>query len=112
MFEVDHFHVNGYKEMPPLERRKYVRGLLCIGCNSRIVAALESPLRTTAEAYIERYAMVGLPTPSWKERDLDGQQVDERGQEVALHEPGGNGLAGGPALSLVGGIEGDGLEDP
>lgn len=30
---VDHEHVKGYKKMPPEEKRKYVRGLLCFTCN-------------------------------------------------------------------------------
>jgi len=28
-FVVDHFHAKGWKKMPPEERKKYVRGLLC-----------------------------------------------------------------------------------
>ncbi len=30
---VDHEHVKGYKKMPPTEKRKYVRGIVCFPCN-------------------------------------------------------------------------------
>src|ERR1019366_1975396 len=30
---VDHIHVDGWEDMPPEERRLYVRGLLCERCN-------------------------------------------------------------------------------
>ena len=30
---IDHEHVKGWKKMPPEERKKYVRGLLCWVCN-------------------------------------------------------------------------------
>src|ERR1019366_1891118 len=33
-FHIDHEHVEGWKEMPPDERRLYVRGLLCSNCNT------------------------------------------------------------------------------
>jgi hypothetical protein len=32
---VDHHHVKGWKRMPPTERVKYVRGLLCFVCNGK-----------------------------------------------------------------------------
>lgn len=31
---VDHLHQKGFKKMPPEEKRKYVRGLLCFSCNT------------------------------------------------------------------------------
>jgi len=31
---VDHIHILGYKKMPPEQRCKYVRGLLCYMCNT------------------------------------------------------------------------------
>lgn len=34
--DVDHEHVEGYNKMPPEEKRKYVRGLLCNSCNRGI----------------------------------------------------------------------------
>jgi hypothetical protein len=33
----DHEHVRGWKDMPPHERKKYVRGILCMFCNFRIL---------------------------------------------------------------------------
>lgn len=31
---IDHIHVKGYKKMPPEEKIKYIRGLLCFQCNT------------------------------------------------------------------------------
>ena len=36
-FVVDHQHVPKWKKMPPEERRKYVRGILCFMCNGKCV---------------------------------------------------------------------------
>lgn len=33
----DHEHVKGWKKMPPDERKRHVRGLLCFWCNSAYV---------------------------------------------------------------------------
>jgi hypothetical protein len=33
----DHFHVKGWKKMPPSKRKLYVRGLLCAYCNLRLL---------------------------------------------------------------------------
>lgn len=33
ILHIDHEHVRGWKKMPPSERKKYVRGLLCYTCN-------------------------------------------------------------------------------
>ena len=41
---VDHFHVKNFKKMPPEEKRMYVRGLLCLCCNLRVL-----PKGTTLE---------------------------------------------------------------
>ncbi len=35
---IDHEHVKGWKKMPPEQRRKYVRGLLCWTCNRYFLA--------------------------------------------------------------------------
>lgn len=44
-FVVDHQHVRGWKTMPPEQRKLYVRGVICRGCNyfvlTRQVNALE-----------------------------------------------------------------------
>ncbi len=34
---VDHFHARGYKKMAPEQKRKNVRGLVCITCNRYLV---------------------------------------------------------------------------
>ncbi len=33
MLFIDHEHVKGFAKMPPEQRRTYVRGILCYGCN-------------------------------------------------------------------------------
>lgn len=35
---VDHLHVKRYKKLRPEQKRKYVRGILCVYCNRRLVA--------------------------------------------------------------------------
>ena len=53
---IDHEHVKGWKKMPPHERRKYVRGLLCWTCNHYRLGkgATIDNLRGAAE-YLIRY---------------------------------------------------------
>lgn len=36
-WNTDHEHVPGWKHLPPQERKRYVRGVLCIHCNFRMV---------------------------------------------------------------------------
>ncbi len=53
---IDHEHVKGWKKMPPSERKKYVRGLVCIYDNFRLLPKG----MTLAKArriikYLERY---------------------------------------------------------
>lgn len=57
-FAVDHAHVEGYSKMPPEEKRKHVRGLLCVRCNNNIVSLLEDniDLIRKAEEYLESYS--------------------------------------------------------
>lgn len=52
---IDHYHVRGWKKMPPVERRKYVRGVVCITCNHFILTRYSTPdkLRRAAD-YLER----------------------------------------------------------
>ncbi|MBL0320710.1 MAG: endonuclease VII domain-containing protein [Alphaproteobacteria bacterium] len=55
-FAIDHKHVDGYSKMPPEEKRKYVRGLLCVACNNRVLSLLEDvDLVRKAEKYLEKY---------------------------------------------------------
>jgi hypothetical protein len=37
-FNIDHIHVRNYDKLPPEERRKYVRGILCQWCNRSYMA--------------------------------------------------------------------------
>lgn len=37
LWNTDHDHVRGWKRMPPEQRRRYVRGVLCAHCNHRRV---------------------------------------------------------------------------
>lgn len=63
---VDHMHVKGFKNMTPIERKKYVRGLLCFLCNT-LVGKLErtnnveiNRLRMfNVQKYFTRYKMKG-----------------------------------------------------
>jgi hypothetical protein len=32
-FVTDHYHVRGFKKMPPEEKKKFVRGVCCTHCN-------------------------------------------------------------------------------
>lgn len=56
-FAIDHKHVEGYSKMPPEEKRKYVRGLLCVTCNNRVLGLLEDNIELVrkAEKYLESY---------------------------------------------------------
>lgn len=45
---VDHEHVPGYDDMPPEEKRKYFRGLLCFDCNSGLGSFADSSDRLMA----------------------------------------------------------------
>lgn len=36
-WNTDHDHVPGWKKMPPEERKRHVRGVLCWYCNHRVV---------------------------------------------------------------------------
>jgi hypothetical protein len=55
-FVVDHQHVRGWKTMPPEQRKQYVRGVICRGCNyfvlTRQVGALE---HENAGKYLREY---------------------------------------------------------
>lgn len=54
----DHEHVKGWKKMPPDERRKYVRGVICNYCNYRRVGrGMSLEIARNVTAYLERYAL-------------------------------------------------------
>jgi hypothetical protein len=55
-FNIDHQHVRGWKTMSPVDRRQYVRGLVCWTCNFFQLAKGATPERLRALAiYLENY---------------------------------------------------------
>lgn len=54
---IDHFHIRGYKKLPPDQRRRYVRGLACFRCNSQFMRrGLTLELAKSVVDYLQRYA--------------------------------------------------------
>lgn len=58
-WNTDHEHVAGWAKMPPEERKRYVRGVLCWHCNHKIVSNLRDSgvvqrIATYLRAYEER----------------------------------------------------------
>lgn len=63
---VDHMHVKGFKNMTPIERKKYVRGLLCFLCNTSLknFEKTNNPVINRARvngvyAYFKKYQIKG-----------------------------------------------------
>jgi hypothetical protein len=55
-FHVDHKHIDGYATLPPEEKMKGVRGLLCSTCSSGIGGLRDSPdLLLAAVAYLQKH---------------------------------------------------------
>lgn len=53
---IDHEHVKGWKKLPPEERKKFVRGLICFQCNRFIVGRWGTlPKLKNAVEYLETY---------------------------------------------------------
>lgn len=53
---IDHDHVRGWKRMPPDQRKRYVRGLLCFRCNTTFVGRGVTVERARGVvAYLQRY---------------------------------------------------------
>jgi len=53
---VDHEHVKGWKDMPPNERKKYIRGLSCYTCNRfRLTRGTNIKNAKNMYAYLKRY---------------------------------------------------------
>jgi|WetSurSiteA1Bulk_404760.scaffolds.fasta_scaffold00089_5 hypothetical protein len=42
-FAVDHIHIDGYEKFSIQEKRKYVRGLLCVSCNTALGKLQDDP---------------------------------------------------------------------
>jgi hypothetical protein len=55
---IDHEHVKKWKKMPPDERVKFVRGLLCYRCNTTFVGRGITVERSRGvTAYLEAYQL-------------------------------------------------------
>lgn len=55
-WNTDHDHVPGWKNLPPEERKRYVRGVLCAYCNHRRVNSRMSALEAQRIAdYLAAY---------------------------------------------------------
>lgn len=55
-WNTDHEHVAGWAKMPPEERKRYVRGVLCWFCNHKVVGSLRGATMVARVAkYFEAY---------------------------------------------------------
>lgn len=55
-FNTDHEHVKGWKRMPPEERVKYVRGILCWWDNRYVVQSnISAATSENITAYLKKY---------------------------------------------------------
>ena len=54
---VDHRHVRGWKKLAPEERKKYVRGVVCVTCNHFVLTRYGTPAKfRNAAEYLDRFA--------------------------------------------------------
>lgn len=52
----DHHHVKGWKKMPPSERKRFVRGILCARCNHQFVCrGITITLALAVAEYLRQY---------------------------------------------------------
>ncbi len=51
---IDHEHVKGFKSMPAITKRQYVRGLLCFTCNRYRVAKNTFETATLVREYLSQ----------------------------------------------------------
>lgn len=59
MLCVDHEHIRGFRKMKPVDRRKFVRGLLCAHCNHRLVNRyITLAVIKSIESYLQRYESI------------------------------------------------------
>lgn len=56
LLAVDHEHVEGFSEMSPENRKKYVRGLLCILCNKHRMAEMNLQVAERIVEYLRKYS--------------------------------------------------------
>lgn len=53
---IEHEHVKGWKNMPPQEKKKYVRGLACFVCNYKLLQkGIDIARLKNAVRYLEEY---------------------------------------------------------
>lgn len=53
---IDHEHVKGWKKMPPEQRARYVRGLLCWRCNTTFVGrGITAERSRNVTSYLEAF---------------------------------------------------------
>jgi hypothetical protein len=79
---VDHVHVVGWSDLPPLERRKYVRGLLCRACNCALGHAKDDRRRLAGlYAYLERFQALSGDQPL----NVSGVNENAAPQPLASH---------------------------
>jgi hypothetical protein len=55
LLAVDHEHVDGFEKMKSEERKKFVRGLLCILCNKHRMAGINLQIAKRMVEYLEEY---------------------------------------------------------
>lgn len=70
---IDHEHVERWRFLPPEERRKFVRGLVCVRCNMRFLvpgmtAAYAVRMGTYLMQYGQRRPASYVPPPRRKKR--------------------------------------------
>jgi hypothetical protein len=77
-FNIDHEHVRGWKAMAPVDRRRYVRGLVCWTCNMFTLAkgTTSERLRRLAD-YLDAYA-----DSKMNHHDAGPGRWDERGSNM------------------------------
>lgn len=55
-WNTDHEHVPGWAKMAPAQRRRYVRGVLCVRCNWKIVKSrMEARVAENVARYLRAY---------------------------------------------------------
>lgn len=53
---VDHEHIKNFKKLPPQEKQKYCRGLLCFRCNHRFMSrGMSEHIAQRLLVYLQQY---------------------------------------------------------
>jgi hypothetical protein len=62
---IDHYHVKGFKRMQPEKRKIFVRGLLCIYCNLRLLPkGMDLDKARKLVSYLERFNKTLIKKPT------------------------------------------------